>query len=317
MTTDRSTETAVEHADIVIARDRIRGHIRTTPVVETGAGSFGIDTPLTLKLELLQHTGSFKPRGAFNKVLASDVPDAGVIAASGGNFGVAVAYAARTLGHRAEIFVPDTSPAAKIDRIREQGAAVHVVPGYYPEASVAASARQAATGALAMHPFDQPEVVAGGGTVGMELTEQVPDADTILVAVGGGGLIAGIASWFRGAVRVVGVEPEGCPSMHAALAAGEPVDADVGGIAADALGTRRVGEIAFAAAVRWVDQVVLVSDDAIRDAQRRLWRDVHVIAEPAGAACLAAAIAGAYRPSVGERVVVLVCGANTDPATVV
>jgi threonine dehydratase len=168
-----------------------------------------------------------------------------------------------------------------------------------------------------MHPFDQPEVVAGGGTVGMELTEQVPDADTILVAVGGGGLIAGIASWFRGAVRVVGVEPEGCPSMHAALAAGEPVDADVGGIAADALGTRRVGEIAFAAAVRWVDQVVLVSDDAIRDAQRRLWRDVHMIAEPGGAACLAAAITGAYQPSVGERVVVLVCGANTDPATVV
>src|SRR4029077_304445 len=145
-------------------RDRIRGHIRTTPVVETGAGSFGIDTPLTLKLELLQHTGSFKPRGAFNKVLASDVPDAGVIAASGGNFGFAVAYAARTLGHRAEIFVPDTSPAAKIDRIREQGPAVHVVPGYYPEASAAASARQAETGALAMHPFDQPEVVAGGGT---------------------------------------------------------------------------------------------------------------------------------------------------------
>ncbi len=192
-----------------------------------------------------------------------------------------------------------------------------MVPGYYHEASVVASARQAETGALAMHPFDQPEVVAGGGTVGMELTEQVPDADTILVAVGGGGLIGGIASWFRGAVRVVGVEPEGCPSLHAALAAGEPVDVEVGGIAADALGPRRVGQIAFDAAARWVDQVVLVSDDAIRDAQRRLWRDVHVIAEPGGAACLAAVIAGAYRPSAGERVVVLVCGANTDPATVV
>jgi threonine dehydratase len=180
-----------------------------------------------------------------------------------------------------------------------------------------ASARQAGTGALAMHPFDQPEVVAGGGTVGMELTEQVPDADTVLVAVGGGGLIAGISSWFRGAARVVGVEPEGCPTLHGALAAGKPVDVEVGGIAADALGPRRVGEIAFAAAVRWVEKVVLVSDDAIRDAQRRLWRDAHVIAEPGGAACLAAAITGAYRPSVGERVVVLVCGANTDPATVV
>jgi threonine dehydratase len=317
MTTDRAIDVTVERADIVAARDRVRGYIRTTPVVDTGVGAFGLDTPLTLKLELLQHTGSFKPRGAFNKMLASDVPEAGVVAASGGNFGLAVAYAARSLGHRAEIFVPDTSPAAKIDRIREMGADVRVIPGYYHEASVAALARQAETGALAMHPFDQPEVVAGGGTIGLELSEQVPDADTVLVAVGGGGLIAGIGSWFRGDVRVVGVEPEDCPSLHAALAAGEPVDVEVGGIAADSLGPRRVGRIAFAAARAWVDRVVLVPDEAIRDAQRRLWRDAHVVAEPGGAASLAALITDAYRPSLGEKVVVVVCGANTDPASVV
>lgn len=317
MTTDRAIDATVERADIVAALDRVGDHVRRTPVVETAPGAFGIDTPLTLKLELLQHTGSFKPRGAFNKMLASDVPEVGVVAASGGNFGLAVAYAARSLGHRAEIFVPDTSPAAKIDRIREMGADVRVVPGYYQEASVVAHARQAKTGALAMHPFDQPEVVAGGGTLGLELSEQVPDADTILVAVGGGGLIAGIASWFRGDVRVVGVEPEGCPTLHAALDAGEPVDVEVGGIAADSLGPSRVGRIAFAAACAWVDRVVLVSDEAIRQGQRRLWRDVHLVAEPGGAASLAAMIVDAYRPSPGERVVVVVCGANTDPATVV
>ena len=317
MTTDRAIVATVERADIEVARDRVRGHIRTTPVVETGAGAFGLDGSLTLKLELLQHTGSFKPRGAFNKMLASDVPGAGVVAASGGNFGLAVAYAARSLGHRAEIIVPDTSPAAKIDRIRQMDAVVSVVPGYYHEASVAAAARQAETGALSMHPFDQPEVVAGGGTVGLELSEQVPDADTVLVAVGGGGLIGGIASWFRGDVRMVGVEPERCPTLHAALAAGEPVDVEVGGIAADSLGPRRVGTIAFAAACAWVDRVTLVSDEAIRDAQRRLWSDAHVVAEPGGAASLAALLAGAYRPSPGEKVVVVVCGANTDPADVV
>ena len=317
MTTDRAIDATVERADIVVARDRIRRHIRTTPVVETGAGAFGLDTPLTLKLELLQHTGSFKPRGAFNKMLASDVPDAGVVAASGGNYGLAVAYAARALGHRAEIFVPDTSPAAKIDRIREMGADVRVIPGYYHEASVPALAREVETGALAMHAYDQPEVVAGGGTIGLELSEQVSDADTVLVAVGGGGLIAGISSWFRGEVRVVGVEPERCPTLHAALDAGEPVDVDVGGIAADSLGPRRVGRIAFDAASAWVDQVLLVPDEAILDARRRLWRDAHVVAEPGGAASLAALVVGAYRPSAGERVVVLVCGGNTDPAAVV
>lgn len=307
---------SVERADIEAAGDRISPHVRVTPVLETGAGAFGIEGPLTLKLELLQHTGSFKPRGAFSKMLASDVPAAGVVAASGGNFGLAVAYAARSLGHRAEIFVPDTSPVAKIDRVREQGADVHVIPGYYHEAALAAHERQAETGALAMHAFDQLEVVAGGGTIGLELIEQVPDVDTILVAIGGGGLIAGIAAWFRNEVRVVGVEPEACPTMHDALAAGERVDVEVGGIAADSLGPRRVGEIAFAIAREFVHEVVLVPDDAIRDAQRRLWRETHLIAEPGGAASLAALLTGGYRPAPGERVVVVVCGANTDPSTV-
>jgi threonine dehydratase len=317
MTTDRAIDAAVERADIMAAADRIRGYVRSTPVVEAGAGSFGLDTPLALKLELLQHTGSFKPRGAFNKMLASEVPDAGVVAASGGNFGLAVAYAARSLGHRAEIFVPDTSPPAKINGIGELGADVRVVSGYYHEASVAAQERQTESGALAMHAFDQPEVVAGGGTIALELSEQVPDADTVLIAVGGGGLIGGIASWFRGDVRVVGVEPEACPTMHAALAAGEPVDVEVGGIAADSLGPRRAGRIAFAAARAWVDRVVLVPDEVIREGQRRLWRDLHVVAEPGGAASLAALIGGAYVPEPGERVVVVLCGANADPATVV
>jgi threonine dehydratase len=309
--------TIVQRGDIQAARRRIAGYVRSTPVLEAGAGSFGLETPLVLKLELVQHTGSFKSRGAFNKMLASDVPSAGVVAASGGNFGLAVAYAARKLGHHAEIFVPDTSPAAKIEGIRGLGADVQIVPGYYHEASVVAAARQAESGALAMHPYDQPEVVAGAGTVGLELAEQVPDVDTVLVAVGGGGLIAGVASWFRGDVRVVGVEPEACPTLHDALRAGAPVDVDVGGLAADSLGPRRVGAIAFAAASAWVDRVVLVSDEAIRDAQRRLWHDAHLVAEPGGAASLAGLIAGGYRPAADERVVVVVCGANTDPASVV
>ena len=240
-----------------------------------------------------------------------------MIAASGGNFGLAVAYAARELGHHAEIFIPDTSPAAKIERVRAQGADVRVVPGYYHEASEVARERAAETGALWMHPFDQPEVVAGGGTVGSEIASQVPDADTVLVAIGGGGLIAGIAAWFRGDVRVVGVEPEACPTMHAALEAGAPVEVQVGGVAADSLGPRVVGDIAFGLARSFVDRVVLVPDRSIEDAQRRLWSELHLVAEPGGAASLAALLSGAYLPAPGERVVVLVCGANTDPASVV
>jgi threonine dehydratase len=299
--------------DVRAAAERIAARVRLTPVLELGE----LDgASVVTKLELLQHTGSFKPRGAFNKLLSSEVPPAGVIAASGGNFGLAVAYAARETGHRAEIFVPSTSPEAKVAKVREQGATVHVVDGYYAEAQAALGARHAETGALLMHPFDQPEVIAGQGTIGVELDEQIPDLDTILVAVGGGGLIAGIAAWFERRVRVVGVEPVRCATMTAALAAGEPVVGEVGGVAADSLGSARVGDHVFPIVREHVDRVVLVEDDAIREAQRALWEDVHVIAEPGGAAAFAALRCGAYRRTNDERVCVLVSGGNCDPATV-
>jgi threonine dehydratase len=316
MDATRSIETApIRPADIDAARARIGDRVRRTPVLELGAGAFGTPGPLTLKLELLQHTGSFKPRGAFNRMLTSEVTEAGVIAASGGNFGLAVAYAARELGHRAEIFVPETSPSLKARRIAEQGAAVRVIPGYYDDALAASAERAAETGALVMHAFDQPEVVAGQGTIGVELSEQVPDADTVLVAIGGGGLIGGIAAWYEGGTRVVGVEPDRCPTMSEALRAGRPVPVEVGGLAADSLGSRRVGEIAHAIASRFVEHVLLVTDDAILEAQRRLWEEVRLIAEPGGAAALAAVTSGRYRPDPDEHVVVLVCGGNTDPAS--
>ncbi len=306
----------VTRSDVAGAGRRLVGRVRRTPTLEVGTGAFGLDAGVVLKIEQLQHTGSFKPRGAFNRMLAAEVPDVGVIAASGGNFGLGVAYAARELGHRAEVFVPATSPPIKAERIRQQGAEVRIVPGYYADALEACERRAAETGALFMHAYDQPEVVAGQGTIGAELSEQVPDADTVLVAVGGGGLIGGIAAWFSGDVRVIGVEPERCPTLTMALDAGEPVDAPVDGIAADSLGPKRAGSIAVEIAQRHVERVLLVPDDAIAEAQRRLWHDVRVIAEPGGAAALAALASGVYRPEPNERVVVLVCGANTDPAAI-
>jgi threonine dehydratase len=303
--------------EIEAARERIAGHVRVTPVIQLEAGTLGLDHPLTLKLELLQHTGSFKPRGAFSKMLASEVPAAGVVAASGGNFGLAVAYAARSLGHPAEIFVPSTSPAVKAERIRREGATVRVVEGQYDDAAAAERERATAGDVLPMHPFDQPEVVAGQGTIGIELDAQAPDADTVLVSVGGGGLIGGIAAWVGGTRRVVAVEPEGSRCLAAALEAAAPVEVSVDSIAADSLGARRVGDIAFASARANVERAVLVSDDAIRDAQRAVWRELRLVAEPGGAAALAALRCGAYRPERGERVVVVMCGANCDPADVV
>jgi threonine dehydratase len=299
--------------DVRAAAERIAGRVRRTPVLELGE-MYGAS--IVAKLELLQYTGSFKPRGAFNKLLSSEVPPSGVIAASGGNFGLAVAYAARATGVPAEIFVPSTSPEAKVAKVRAQGATVHVIEGYYAEAQAALGARHEETGALLMHPFDQPEVIAGQGTIGVELDEQVPDLDTCLVAVGGGGLIAGIAAWFEQRVRVVGVEPVRCATMTAALAAGEPVVCEVGGIAADSLGSARVGDHTFEIVREQVDRVVLVEDDAIRDVQRTFWEDVHVIAEPGGVAPFAALRSGAYQPKNDERVCVLVSGANCDPASV-
>jgi threonine dehydratase len=305
--------------DITAAAERIASHVRRTPVLDAAAGTFGIEAPVTLKLESLQVTGSFKPRGAFNRMLTADVGPAGVVAASGGNFGLAVGHAARSLGHRAEIFVPSTSPATKIDKVRATGADVRVIDGYYDDASAAAFERVGENGAAWMHPFDQPAVVAGQGTIGVELADQVPDADTMLVAVGGGGLIGGIASWFAGSgARVIGVEPATSRCLAASLEAGEPVDVSVSGRAADSLGARRIGDIAFdVASSGHVADVVLVDDEAILGAQRAIWQELRLFAEPGGAAALAAVRTGAYVPIEGERVVVLVCGANGDTADVI
>jgi threonine dehydratase len=298
---------------VLAAAERIAGRVRRTPVLELGEMH---GASVVAKLELLQHTGSFKPRGAFNKLLSSEVPPAGVIAASGGNFGLAVAHAARETGVPAEIFIPATSPEAKVAGVRARGAAVTVVDGYYAEAQATLGARAAETGALLMHPFDQPEVIAGQGTIGIELEEQVSNVDTVLVAIGGGGLIAGIAAWFRRRVRVIGVEPTRCATMTAALEAGGPVVAEVSGIAADSLGSARVGDHTFPIVRDHVDRVVLVEDDAIHAAQRAYWDECRAIVEPGGAAALAALRSGAYRPEAGERVCVLASGGNCDPTTV-
>jgi len=302
----------IDRADVLAAAARIAGRVRRTPVLEPGAGAFGVRAPMVLKLELLQHTGSFKTRGAFSKMLAAQVGQAGVITASGGNFGQAVAFAAHELGHAAEVFVPSTSPPVKAERIRARGASVTIVPGVFDEAWVAMEERAVETGALVMHPFDQPEVAAGQGSIGLELEEQVPDADTVLVAVGGGGLISGIAAGLEDRARVVAVEPVACPTLFAAREAGEPVEVEVGGLAVDSLGAKRIGDIAFDVTSRWVDRLVRVADDDILDAQRALWLETRLVAEPGGAAALAAVLSGAYVPEPGERVVVLVCGANAD-----
>ncbi len=303
----------VTRFDVETAAETIAPHVRRTPVIHLEPGAFGVPGVIVLKLELLQHTGSFKPRGAFNRMLTAEIDDSGVLAASGGNFGLAVAYAAARLGHRAEIFVPSTSPAMKIDRIRAYGATVHVVEGYYAEAFAACDERAWETGAAFLHPYDQPAVVAGQGTLARELSEQVPVLDSVVVAVGGGGLIGGVAAWFASDVRTIGVEPEASPTLTAALAAGEPVDVEVGGIAADSLGARRAGTIGLAIAKRHVDRVVLVSDEQIVRARELLWDEVKQLAEPGAAATLAALLSGAYVPERDERIALVVCGGNADP----
>lgn len=302
--------------DVEAAAERIAGHVRETPVLRVGDGAFGLDVEPVLKLELLQHTGSFKPRGAFNRILANEVPATGVIAASGGNHAAAVAHAATALGIPAEIHVPEAAPPIKLARLAGYPVDVRRTGALYDDAQAECDRRAAETGALHCHPYDLPEVIAGQATVGRELEAQAPEVDTVLVAVGGGGLIGGVASWYRGRVRVVAVEPESSRCLGAALEAGRPVDVAVSGRAADSLGARRVGAWPFAAASRWVERAVTVDDDAIEAAQRRLWRELRLVVEPGGAAALAALLAGSYRPEAGERVAVLVCGANTDPATV-
>lgn len=296
--------------EIAAAATRIAGHVQVTPVAETRG--FGLGYPVEIKLEQMQHTGSFKPRGAFNTLLSVEVPPAGVVAASGGNHGAAAAFAARALGHPAHIFVPDMAGPSKIALIRRIGAGLTVVPGEYANALAAAKAHEEEGGAMQIHAYDAPATVAGQGTCFAEWEAQGLSADTVLIAVGGGGLIAGALAWFGGARKVVAVEPESSCALHAALAASGPVDVEVGGIAANALGARRIGDICFGLARDGVDSV-LVSDDAIADAQSALWQAHRQLVEPAGAAALAALTSGAYRPAPGERVAVLICGGNIAP----
>jgi len=296
----------------IAAADRIiRPYIRRTPVIAVDAADFGFSADrLIFKLEFLQHAGSFKTRGAFLNLLSRDIPKAGVAAASGGNHGAAVAYAAMKHGIPARIFVPEISSPAKIRRIRDYGAELVVGGDRYADALAASESWVARSGALAIHAYDQRETLLGQGTVGLELEGQA-DLDTLIVAVGGGGLIAGIAAWYEDRIRLVGAEPEAAPTLTKALAAGRPVDAEAGGIAADSLAPLRVGERVFPIVQRYVDEVVLVPDHAIRLAQETLWATLRIVVEPGGAAAFAALLSGGYRPQPGERIGILLSGGNT------
>jgi threonine dehydratase len=290
----------------------IRPYIRRTPVIEVDGADLGFQrVRFILKIESLQHTGSFKARGAFTNLLTRRIPPAGVVAASGGNHGVAVAFAAMRLGKTATIFVPGVSSPAKMDRIRSYGATLRIVGDRYADALAASSEWAAESGALEVHAYDQIETLLGQGTVGLEFEDQFPKLDSLLVAVGGGGLLGGIAGWYQGRVRLFGVEPEAAPTLASALRAGRPVDAEAGGIAADSLAPKRVGELMFPLAQAFVERAVLVPDHAIRNAQRVLWDALRIATEPGGAAALAAVLSGGYQPEPGERVGVLVCGGNT------
>lgn len=297
---------------IARAEQLIRPYIRRTPVVEVDGADIGLDSVrLILKLELLQHTGSFKPRGAFTNMLTHEVPEAGVVAASGGNHGAAVAYAAMKLRKPASIFVPSVSSPAKMERIRGYGANLVVYGDRYVEALAASEGLAGETGALQIHAYNQVETLLGQGTVGLEFEQQFPELDSLLVAVGGGGLIGGVAAWYRGGVKLIGVEPEAAPSLEYALRAGRPVEAPAGGIAADSLAPREAGALMFPLAQAFVDHVALVPDSAIHESQQRLWDLFRLATEPGGAAAFAALLCGRYRPKGGERVGVLVCGGNT------
>jgi threonine dehydratase len=290
----------------------IRPHIRRTPVVDVEGKDFGLSVEsLTLKLELMQHSGSFKARGAFTNLLTRAVPEAGVVAASGGNHGAAVAYAARKLGKPAKIFVPSVSSPAKIARIRDYGANLTIEGDRYADALAASRIWAERTGALQVPAFDQDETIAGQGTLGLELEQQAPRLDTVLVSVGGGGLIAGIAAWYAGRIKVVGVEPLASPTLTKAFEAGHPVDAEVGRLAGDSLAPSRVGERVFPIVREYAPQTVLVSDDAIANAQGMLWRTLRIVAEPGGAAAFSALLSGAYTPQPRERVAVIISGGNT------
>ncbi|HEX7318032.1 MAG TPA: threonine/serine dehydratase [Pyrinomonadaceae bacterium] len=305
-------EPVIGRSQIEDAGRLISPYIRRTPVIDIDASDFGLDPArLSFKLELLQHSGSFKVRGAFANLLTHDIPRAGVVAASGGNHGAAVAYAAKRLSIPAKIFVPSVSSPTKLEQIRVHGADLVVTGERYADALAASEEWILRSGGLSVHAYDQLETLLGQGTLGMELEEQAAGLDTLIVAVGGGGLIGGIAAWYAGRVKVVGVEPEAAPTLHEALKAGHPVNVEVGGIAAESLGARRAGRLMFPIAQRHVARVVLVTDDAIREAQRALWKVLRVAAEPGGAAAFAALSSGRYRPEAGERVGIIICGGNT------
>lgn len=303
---------AVTREDVERAAQRIAGRVRRTPVVHLEAGALGGSWRCVLKVESMQHTGTFKPRGVFNLLLSRPTA-AGVVTASGGNAGMAVAYAAQQLRLSATVFVPSSTPSVKASRIRALGARIEVGGDYYADAYTAAVEHAGRTGELFVHAYDGHEILAGQGTVALELEQQAPEVDTVLVAVGGGGLLGGICSWYGTGTRIVAVEPEQAPTLHAGLGAGQPVDVEVSGVAADSLGARRIGVHGFAAARAAAVHSVLVADNDITAARQQLWDETRLVTEPGGAAALAALTSGAYQPAANERVAVVLCGANTDP----
>jgi threonine dehydratase len=304
---------SIDRDKIRHAEELIRPHIRLTPLITIDGTDIGLPSnQIVLKLELFQHSGSFKARGAFTNMLMRDVPEAGVVAASGGNHGAAVAFAAMKLRKRAKIFVPSVASPAKMDRIRGYGAELVISGDRYINALETSTRWAAESGALEIHAYDQMETLLGQGTTGFELQQQDPNLNSLLVAVGGGGLIGGISSWYRKDIKVIGVEPEEAPTLKYALDAGKPVDAPAGGIAADSLAPRQVGQLMFPIAKEFVRKVILVTDDEIIQAQQLLWEKIRILAEPGGAAAFAALLSGRYVPEKGERVGVIICGGNTD-----
>lgn len=307
------TKLAINRETISAGYNRLRSRIRRTPVLQVAPSEFETrSAELHLKLEYLQNTGSFKARGAATHFLTAQAPEAGVVAASGGNHGIAVSWAATQFQSLAAVFVPEATPKAKTDAIERHGAALFRRGQNYAEAYAEAEAYQTQTGARLIHAYDQPETLIGQGTIGLEMEAQSPGLTTLLIAVGGGGLIGGIIGWYQGRIKIVAVEPERCPTLNTAMDAGEPTDIDVSGVAKDSLGAKRIGRLSFALCQTYVEETVLVSDDAIREAQARLWRETRIAAEPGGATALAALTSGAYVPAPDERVGVLVCGANID-----
>jgi threonine dehydratase len=299
-------------SNIQATASRIAPYVRRTPVVVADGADFELpDVRLAFKLEMTQHAGSFKSRGAFNNMLSREVPAAGVVAASGGNHGAAVAFASQRLKLPARIFVPSVASPAKIDQIKAYGAHLEISGERYSDALAASESYAQSSGAMSIHAFDQVETLLGQATVALEFEHDAPTLDALLVAVGGGGLIGGIAAWYRGRVKIIGVEPDQAPTLTYAMRNGEPVDAPAGGIAADSLAPRRVGQLVFPIVKRYVEETVLVTDDAIRAAQSALWKALRIVVEPGGAAAFAALHSGAWAPAPGATVGVLLCGANT------